>query len=112
MQAVLGDPGSGTAEKFIGQGSAVSADNLKFRAWPAHGRRQVGKQIEQPRIEVMNLPRQVVSKECIQRGESLRDVCLPIPVDNVQALPSMGMVKPEPQLVGDEVDAAEPEQTA
>jgi len=95
MKAVLGYSRSMRPKILIALGSPVTAYDVNLGVGASHCGCGIGKNVENPRVKVMNLPSSVVAEKMVQFGEGIRDIRIPMTVNNVQVLAGMGVVKPE-----------------
>ena len=93
-------------EKLIAPRCPIPADDLNFTLRAAHGCRQIRQEIEERRIEAMNFAGSMVAQEPVQPGERLGDIGPVAPVYDVDALASVGVIKPEPGFPGGAVDSS------
>src|SRR5689334_7687971 len=80
-------------QKLIAPRRAISADDLNFSAGTSHRRDQVGEEIEDPRVVMIDLAGAMVAEEMIQPREGLRNVARRAPVNHIDALSGVGVIK-------------------
>jgi hypothetical protein len=66
VETLLGDAGSMGPQELVAPRRTISTDDVNFRAGMAGGLGQIRKDIKEPRIEVVNLARAVVTQKPIQ----------------------------------------------
>ncbi len=91
VQAVLRHAVTVKAEIFITPRGAIAADNLDLGVRAAECRSQVMQKIEYARIVVVNIAGTVIAQVPIKALERIGVVCLPVPVDDVEPFPGVGV---------------------
>ena len=91
MQTVLCHAGCVRSQKFVRGWRPVTADHLNLSVGCSDGQREVGQQIEQARIEMMDRSRQTIAQETIELDQSLWKVALFPPINQIQMLAGVQM---------------------
>jgi hypothetical protein len=95
MKAVLGHPRSMRPKVLIAVGCPITAHDVNLGVRTSHGGCGIRKNVENPRVKMMNLPSSVVAEKMVQFSEGLGDIGGPVTVNKIQMLSCMGVVKPE-----------------
>jgi len=77
VEAILGDPFGMRAEELVAPRCAVPANNVNFSAGASHSHRQILQDVIELGIEMMNLPRAMVSQEIVELRDRLWNVLIP-----------------------------------
>jgi len=77
VEAILGDPFGMRAEELVAPRCAVPANDVNFSAGASHSHRQILQDVIELGIEMMNLPRAMVSQEIVELRDRLWNVVIP-----------------------------------
>ena len=83
------------AKEFVAPRRAVAANNIDLRVRMAHGRGQVRQNVEHMRIVMLHVAGTMVAQKMIQLRFRSRQILIAAPVNNVNALAGVRMVKPK-----------------
>src|SRR5215475_13417643 len=86
-------------ERFVSRRGAVAADDVDLATWTADRRGEIREDIVQARINMTNIAGPMIAQEKIELGERFRNVCVASPVNDVNALTGMGVVKQKEMIV-------------
>ena len=95
VQAVLGNARGVRAKILVAPRCPIAADDLNLRAGTANRCFQIGKQIKQARIVVMNVARAMIAYEMIHLRQRLGNVVFTATKYDVEPLASMSVIEPE-----------------
>jgi hypothetical protein len=96
VQAVLGHPARMPAQVAIAPRSTITANNLNLSFGLSYVSSNVVEQIEQPWINMVDIPGTVVAQKIFQLVHRLRHILLPDAINNINALLCVRVVEPQP----------------
>ena len=83
-------------QKFVAPRRTVSTDHVNFSVGVVQRCGQVMEQVEQARIEMMNVARTMVTKKMVERIQRSRYVGIAAPVNDVESLAGVCVIEAEP----------------
>ena len=86
------------AQELIAPGRAISTDHVDLAAGVVQVNGEIGEQIEETRIEVMDVSGAVVAEKVIELVQGFREVGVAALVDDVEMLTGVSVIEAEPLL--------------
>ena len=100
MQTVPGNPRSVGAQKLVTCRRAITADYIDLPVRLAAEISQVPKQVEEPGVEMVDIPSAMVAKKNVQFRKRLRNIVGALTVNDVQTFPGVRVKEAETMLRG------------
>jgi hypothetical protein len=86
-------------ERLVCRRRAVAANNVDLAAWTTDRRSKITEDVVQARVKVANFTGPMITQEGIQLSQRVRNVGVPVPVNNLDSLGSVGVVEPQETVV-------------
>jgi hypothetical protein len=93
MQAVFCDARGARAEEFIAPGGTVAADDIDFPARMTDGGREIGKNVEDAMIVVLDVTGAMIAKEMVELFFGLGKIEIAAAVNDVDAFAGVRMIE-------------------
>src|SRR5271154_937108 len=100
VQTVFGDAVGVRAQRFVGAGRAIAADDVELAAGMADGGGEGRENVVEARIEVAHFVGVVVAQKIVQLGQRAGNELFAAAVNNVNALSGVRVVEHQAMLLG------------